>query len=349
MHLSASTSNKPFLKVIAFLGLIIFLFWIASFFPDLVLTLIISILVAFILRPLVRILEFKFNLKRGIAIGVVFFLVGGIVVFTLYETIPLLIARLRLMYEQLRQFPFEAKLTVAAREMATHIPFVDSFTIAQKVHEFVQRLLQSAGDITNTVISYLVNLAIIPFITYFILAEGDIGLKKLVEKIPNKYFEMSLNIMDKVGRELVSYMRGLILECSIVGGLWIIGFMIIGVPYAILLGVITGIANIVPYLGPVAGASLGLIASLTVTGDFRMLVPIAILFVIVRLIDDLALQPLCFGKSLDMHPVAIVLTLIIGHQLMGVSGMVISIPIATILRVSAAETYWALKHYTITA
>jgi predicted PurR-regulated permease PerM len=288
-------------------------------------------------------------MKRGVAIGVVFLLVGGIVVFTLLESIPLLISRFRLMYEQLRQFPFEAKLTLAAKEMTAHIPFVDSSTIGIKVHEFIQQLILSAGDAANTTISYLVNLAIIPFITYFILAEGDIGIKTFVEKIPNKYFEMSLNIMDKVGKELVSYMRGLILECGIVGVLSMIGFMIIGVPYAMIIGVLTGIANLVPYLGFIAGASLALFASLTQTGDFRMLVPIAILTGIVRLIDDLALQPLCFGKSLDMHPVAVVLTLLIGHQLMGVSGMVISIPIATILRVSATETYWALKHYTITA
>ena len=349
MHASASTSNKPFVKVIAFLGLIIFLFWIASFFPDLVLTLIISTLVAFILKPIVRFLEFKLNLKRGVAIGIVFFLVGGIVVFTLFETIPLLIAHLRLLYEQLRQFPFEAKLTLGAKEMTAHIPFVDSATIGTKVHELLQQLILSAGDATNTAISYLVNLAIIPFITYFILAEGDLGIKTLVEKIPNKYFEMSLNIMDKVGKELISYMRGLMLECSIVGGLSIIGFMIIGVPYAMIIGVLTGIANLIPYLGFIAGASVALFASLTQTGDFRMLIPIVILTAVVRLTDDLILQPLCFGKSLDMHPVAVVLTLIIGHQLMGISGMVISIPIATILRVSATETYWALKHYTITA
>lgn len=349
MHLSTSTSNKPFLKVIAFLGLIIFLFWIASFFPDLVLTLLLSALVAFILKPLVRFMEFRFSLKRGVAIGVVFLLVGGIVVFTLFETIPLFIARLRLMYEQLRQFPFEAKLALAAKEMTVHIPFVDASTIEAKAHEFIQQLVFSAGDAASTAISYLVNLAIVPFIVYFILAEGDLGIKAFVEKIPNKYFEMSLNIMDKVGKELVSYMRGLILECSIVGGLSMIGFMIIGIPYAIIIGVLTGIANLVPYLGPIAGACLALIASLTVAGNFQMVLPIVVLSIIIRLIDDLVLQPLCFGKSLDMHPVAVVLTLIIGHQLMGVSGMVISIPIATILRVSARETYWGLKHYTITA
>jgi len=349
MQLSHSISNKPFLKVVVIVGLIILGFWLASFFPDLVLTLIISTLSAFILKPLVRFLEFRYGLRRWFAIAVVFVLIGGMAVFILFETIPLLISRIRLMYDQLKNFPFEAKLTLVAKEMATHIPFVDSSTVGDKVHIFMQRVLDSLGETTGTVVSYLVNLLIIPFITYFILAEGDIGLKKFVERIPNKYFEMSLNIMDKLQRELVSYLRGLILECSIVGGLSMVGFMIIGVPYAIFIGVLTGIANLVPYLGFITGASIALIASLTQTGDFRLLVPIIILTAIVRLIDDLILQPLCFGKTLNMHPVAVVLTLIIGHQLMGVAGMIISIPIATILRVSAKETYWGLKHYTISA
>jgi putative permease len=349
MLLSPSTVNKPFVKVLLFLGLIIFGFWIASFFPDLVLTLIISTLTAFILKPLVRVLEFRLNLRRGFAIGIVFLLVGGITVFTLIETIPLLIERGQLMYEQLKQFPIEEKLIVAIQQMSIHLPFFDSSTIEIKVHTLIQQLLQSAGEATGTAASYLANLLIIPFITYFIIAEGDLAVKKLVERIPNKYFEMSLNIMYKLSTELVSYLRGLLLECSIVGGLSVIGFMIIGVPYAIFLGIFAGVANLVPYLGFITAAILAIVTSLTKTGDFQMFLPILILSGIIRLIDDMVLQPLCFGKSLDMHPVAVVLTLLIGHQLMGVAGMVISIPIATILRVSAKETYWGLKHYTITA
>lgn len=349
MQISHSISNKPFVKVVFIIGLIILGFWIASFFPDLVLTLIISTLAAFILKPLVRFLEFRFTLKRWVAITIVFLLIGGITAFTLIETIPLLIGRIRLIYAQLQNFPIEEKLTIAAKEFASYIPFVDPATIGDKVHSFIQQVLNSLSETTGTIASYLVNLLIIPFITYFILAEGNIGLKKFVEKIPNKYFEMSLNIMDKLQRELVSYLRGLILECSIVGGLSTIGFMIIGVPYAVLIGILTGIANLVPYLGFITGASIALIASLIQTGDFRLLIPIALLTAIVRLVDDLILQPICFGKSLNMHPVAVVLTLIIGNQLMGVAGMIISIPIATILRVSAKETYWGLKHYTISA
>lgn len=349
MHLPHAVTNKPLLKVLLPLGLIIAGFWIASFFPDLVLTLIISTLIAFILRPIVRLLEFRLGLKRGFAIALVFFFIGGAFVLLAVETIPFLMDRLSQMYQRIRVFPFEEKLTYTARGLAVYIPFVDPNTVAEKVHGLIHRNLQSLGEWTGTAASYLVNLAIIPFITYFILAEGDIGLKKLVERIPNKYFEMILNVMDKLGTELVAYLRGLILECGIVGGLSIIGFTIIGIPYAILIGILTGIANLVPYLGPIIGASLAMFVSLMATGDFQMLPYIVLLSIIIRLIDDLALQPLCFGKSLDMHPVAVVLTLIIGHQLMGIAGMVISIPIATILRVCATEIYWGLKNYTITA
>jgi putative permease len=349
MRPSHSTSNKPLLKVIFSLGLIVIAFWVASLFPDLVLTLIVSTLVAFILRPLVRVLEYRLGLRRGFAVAIVFFVVGGIVTLLLVELVPLLINRAGQLYARMQVFPFEEKLTFTAKELAEHIPFVDPVTVGQKVHELIHRTIQSTGEWTGVAASYLVSLAIFPFITYFILAEGDIAVKKLVEHIPNKYFEMILNVMDKLGTELVSYLRGLILECGIVGALSIIGFSIIGVPYAILIGALTGIANLVPYLGPIIGSALAVFVSLMATGDFQMLPAIALLWLAIRLIDDLLLQPLCFGKSLDMHPVAVVLTLIIGHQLMGVAGMVISIPIATILRVCATETYWGLKNYTITA
>lgn len=348
-YMLPSISNKPLVKVLAFMGLIIFSFWIASFFPDLVLTLVLSVLVAFVIKPLVRILEFRLGFRRWAAILTVFITVTVLTALILAVTIPFLVSRIRVMYERLSMFPFEEKLTIAAKEIAGHIPFVNTATIGDKVHILIEQILQTIGSTTRTVASYLVNLIIIPFITYFILAEGDVGLKKFVERIPNKYFEMSLNLMDKLGKVLVFYLRGLILECSIVGGLNIIGFMIIGVPYAVLLGILAGITNLIPYIGPIVGASIAIVASLTKTGDFRMLLPLVLLYLIIRVIDDGFLQPRCLGKSLEMHPVAVVLVLIIGHQLMGVAGMMISIPVATILRVAATETYWGLKHYTITA
>lgn len=80
-----------------------------------------------------------------------------------------------------------------------------------------------------------------------------------------------------------------------------------------------------------------------------MLGPILLLTVFIRLVDDLVVQPLCISTSIDMHPLAVVLVLLFGDELMGIAGLVLAMPIATILRVTAVETYWGLKHYRITS
>ncbi|HVN48542.1 MAG TPA: AI-2E family transporter, partial [Bacteroidota bacterium] len=239
--MTKSIANKPFIKVLFIIGIIILVLWIASFVPDLVLTLIVSTLLAFILQPIVRFMEFHWGMRRSIAIAIVFLVLGGSIVGGLIYLVPFLVARISTMYGQLQQFPLEQKLTLALGEITKHIPFVDQSSLTEQVHANLQKLMQMLGELGSAAASYLVNIVIVPFITYFILAEGDIGIKKFVEHIPNKYFEMVLNVIHKLQRELTSYLRGLLLESSLVGCISIVGLTIIGVPYAIVLGIFTGV------------------------------------------------------------------------------------------------------------
>jgi predicted PurR-regulated permease PerM len=71
--------------------------------------------------------------------------------------------------------------------------------------------------------------------------------------------------------------------------------------------------------------------------------------VVIRMIDDFVVQPLCFAKAVDMHPLTVILLLLIGHEMMGVGGMLLAIPLATIMKVSAVESFWGLKNYRITS
>jgi predicted PurR-regulated permease PerM len=174
-------------------------------------------------------------------------------------------------------------------------------------------------------------------------------MKKLIEHVPNKYFEMTLNVLNKIGRDLVGYLKGWILDSVIIGLLTIVGLTILGVQYSVLIGALAGIANLVPYLGPVVGATLAILVSLTQLGNFSMLGNIIIMTLIIRVIDDTVVQPICFAKSIDMHPLMVIVVLIVGHELLGIAGLVVAIPLATVLKVSAQETYWGLKHYSITA
>ncbi len=342
-------SNRPAIKVAALIAVIIISFWIATYFPNLVITLIVSALVSFVLKPIVDYLEFRFGLRRSLSIAVVFLISVGLLVFAAIELVPIAIERIQELYESFRTFPFDAKLAEVARDASSKIPFVNSETITAKVHDIVDGGMAMLGSSIGTMAGYAVNFAIVPFITYFILAEWDVTLKKLIERVPNKYFEMTLNVINKIQTDLVGYLRGWILDSIIIGILSVVGYYMIGVKYAALIGIIAGVANLIPYVGPIVGAVPAFLVSVTQYGDFRLLLPIVIQTFAVQMIDNIIVQPLCFAKTVDMHPLTVILVLVIGNELMGVAGMLLAIPIATILKASAIETYWGLKNYHITA
>ncbi|RPI01975.1 MAG: AI-2E family transporter [Ignavibacteriae bacterium] len=345
-----AAANRPMVKVIFLLGIIVSGFWVISFFPDLVLLLIISLLSAFILRPLVSLCEYRFGLRRILSVSIVFMLIGGSLVLLGILFIPMAIERLNALYDGFKNFPFDQKLNEAAISLTANIPFTNPESVAQKVHELVNSGLQWLSGFLTGAAGFLVNLAIVPFITFFILAEGDTALKKLIERVPNKYFEMVLNVLDKIRKELVGYLRGWILDSVIVGIMNIAGYYIIGVNYAILLGIIAGISNLIPYVGPFFGVVPALLISLSQYGDFRQaFLILTVPLLLVQVLDNIIIQPLCFSKTVDMHPITVIVVLIIGNSMMGIAGMLLAIPIATILKSSAVESYWGLKNYRITA
>jgi putative permease len=347
--MTSRQSNRPFLKVAALLAIIIACFWIASYFSGLVLTLIVSGLTAFVMRPMVQLLEFRLGLRRSLSIAIVFLLAGGGTVLLLMQVIPLFTNTVRSMYDAFKVFNFDDKLNEVAVSLTAHVPFVKPEDLVKKANVAIDGGLQMLGNSVGTFAGFAVNLAIVPFITYFVLAEGDAAMKTLIEHVPNKYFEMTLNVIHKISSDLVGYLKGWILDSAIIGVLTIIGLTILGVQYSVLIGALAGVANLIPYVGVAVAATLAIIVSLTQLGNFSMLVPIGVMMLIIRGIDDTIVQPLCFAKSIDMHPLMVILVLIVGHELLGIAGLVVAIPLATILKASAIETYWGLKHYSITA
>jgi len=341
--------SHPFVKVSFLIATIVLVFWVASFFPDLVLALIISALAAFILRPFVSAIESRFGMRRVPAILTTFITVGGALVYLISLVVPILLDRLISIHGQIRQFPFESKLLELTKGLGTALPFIDTVSLAQSIVGLIERGADAAGSSAQKALGTIVTLVIVPFVTYFILADGPRVFTTLIEHVPNRYFEMTLNVMQKIRRQLVGYLKGWLLDSMIIGLLSIVGLSILGIQYSIIIGVFAGIANLVPYLGPIVGASLAILISLTQVGDFGMVGPILIMTLIIRMLDDFVVQPLCFAKSVDMHPLTVILLLLIGHEMLGVGGMLLAIPLATILKVSAVETFWGLKNYRITA
>jgi len=324
-------------------------FAVACLFPALLVALILAILLAFVLRPLVRFFEISIGLNRTLSIILVFFLIGAIAFFNGAQGIPIVMDSVRDLYQRFQHFPLDQKIDELVRSLASGIPVIDPQAASQKIRTLIDGSVSSAGQSLAAAAGSMFSFLIIPFVIYFALADGDRASKRLLERVPNKYFEMTLNVVDKIQKDLIGYLRGWILDSVIVGIINIVGYYFIGVNYPILLGVVAGISNLIPYVGPFVGVVPAILISITQTGDLSMVAPILLFLLIVQTIDNIIVQPLCFSKTVDMHPLTVIVVLIVGNQLLGVLGMLLAIPVYTILKVTAVESYWGLKHYHITS
>ena len=159
---------------------------------------------------------------------------------------------------------------------------------------------------------------------------------------------MTLNVVYKIGIKLGKYIRSWLIEAAVVGVLSMLGLLFMGVKYSIIIGVAAGIANLIPYLGPVVGAVPAILVTLIQTGNLEMVLPIIGLFVAIRVVDDLIIVPAVYSKGAEIHPLTIVLLILIAAEIGGILGMVLAVPLYTVLSVIAKETYWGLESYSIT-
>lgn len=342
-------TTHPTIRVTALLAILLACFALASMFQSLLVALILALLIAFMLRPPIRFFEIHLGMSRSISIAIVFLLLILFIVINAANGIPVVMNHVRELYAGFQKFPLDQKLDELVRDVAKGLPIINPQTASHKLRAFIDESVHSVGEDAASAAGSAFSFMIIPFVTYFALAEGDRAAKRLLERVPNKYFEMTLNVVHKIQKELVGYLRGWMLDSVIVGIMNIVGFYVIGVKYAILLGVIAGLANLIPYVGPFVGVIPVFLVSVTQTGDLSLIPAISIMTFVIQTIDNIVVQPLCFAKTVDMHPLTVIVVLIVGNQLMGVLGMLLAIPLYTILKVTAVETHWGLKQYRITA
>jgi predicted PurR-regulated permease PerM len=204
-------------------------------------------------------------------------------------------------------------------------------------------LTDMIGIFTNLFAAFLV----IPFATFFFLKDGHKIRRDILKLVPNKYFETILSLVDKIETRLGIYFRSVFVQCTLVGIVSWLALSVAGLNNSASVGIAIGLANSIPYFGPLIGYLLSIVISIIETGDFSLVIPCIIAVLIAQLLDNVVLQPLIFSKSADMHPVAILFIILIGAQTAGILGMLIAIPIATIIKISIIQIHWSFNNYRI--
>ena len=211
----------------------------------------------------------------------------------------------------------------------------------------INTLLGSTTVFLGGVVSGLTFVVIVPFVAFFFLKEGRQISRKVIELVPNAYFELCLNLLHQINGQIGGYIRGQILATSVVATLAISGLSVIGLQYAFPVGLLAGFANMIPFLGPLIGIISASIVALATGGTVAMSLvgKVVVIFLFIQIIDNILIQPTVVAKSVEMHPLMVLFVVMVGSQLMGIVGMLIAVPLTGILKVTVQSIYVGLRGY----
>lgn len=310
---------------------------IGTFFSTLFAPVLIAGFLYYILNPLVKLLM-KLKLKRIYAIIIVFVLLLAAIVLILVSVIPSLANQLSSLassipdvFKSIEDWVYQMAALPIFKDLdlTSYIEQLD-ISYGNIIQQFLSGLSSSLGSIVSTVASTTIVIFTAPFILFYMLKDGDRLVPGIQKFMPEKRKADIVNLLEQLDKTLSSYISGQAIECLFVGTFTIIGYSLIGVRYAFLFGVIAGLTNLIPYLGPY----LGLAPAVFVTvfnEPFKALL-CCIVVVIVQQLDGNVIYPNVIGKTLKIHPLTIILILLVAGNLAGLLGIFLGVPFYAICR-----------------
>ncbi|MDQ0231539.1 AI-2E family transporter [Metabacillus malikii] len=294
----------------------------------------ISGFITYLLHPVIEKLH-RTGVPRSLSILIIYLLFFGVIGYGFYRGIPVLISQLRDLSEN---FP---RLSITYNDWIKTI-HTHTNNWPEGVHERIDLMFQQTEEwLAKTVekvinglrgiLDYMLLLAIIPFLVFYMLKDYELLKRTSWYLTPRKWRNPARKFLKDIDHSLGNYIRGQLLVCFIIGALAFVSLWFFNIKYPLILGLVIGITNIIPYFGPLIGAIPALIIAATMSGKSIMVV--IIIIVVLQFLEGNILGPLIVGRSLHMHPIIIMLALLAGGEIAGVLGMMLAVPIVVILRV----------------
>jgi len=228
---------------------------------------------------------------------------------------------------------YNALLNDASEEIAT--------TVKDTATNLATSLATGVTGIVTKLTGILLSLVIVPFILFYLLWEGEKMPKFILGIFPPRMRKFVSEVLEDVDHQISSYVLGQILVSFCIGIMVTIGFLIIKLDYALILGALAMVTSVVPYLGPAIAITPALIIAV-VTSPF-MVIKVGIIWTIVQLIEGKFISPQIMGKSLSIHPITIIFVLLTAGSLFGVAGVILGIPGYAILKVFVQHFFRLFK------
>ncbi|NJD55947.1 MAG: AI-2E family transporter [Nitrospirae bacterium] len=310
-------------------GVLVVLAWYTA---GLFAILLISGIIAYLFSSLIKRIQY-FGIRRNVAVAVLYaaaflLLIGADVLFLPYlkhesenltTRLPDISRQAEDAFSDLKGYPFAEELVDKVLE-----------GIARPGH-LLSRVL-NLPELFSQAASLAFALILIPFFTFFILKDWPDMLKAVMRRLPAAYVETAVATLEEINVLAGKYLRGLAIDCFSVGCIASAGLWMMGISYPFTLGVITGAANVIPYVGPVISCTAAALIAFVQFKSAGAVVHVLGLYIVVKLADDFFIQPMTIGRSVRLHPMLLIISIIAGQKLFGILGMILAVPAVTILQ-----------------
>lgn len=329
-----------YLFLVLLMSLIIYFLYLVR---QLFLPFILAIVLVYLLNPLVGRME-KRGSQRVAAILILYLGVIIVVTSLLMYGVPRMVNQLETLVESIPVYTDQVEGIVRNVQQR----FADS-TMPPGVHQIVDerirwaelRLLEVVRNVMDFLLALLTNLfnfALAPVLAFYIMKDLEHLKKWGISQVPREWTEDVLYLAKEIDHVFASFIRGHLTVVFIVGVLTSLAFIFIGLEFATMLGIIAGLAELIPYFGPLIGAVPAVALALLQSKWLALKVIIAV-FVIQQL-EGTVISPKILGNSVGLHPLAIIIALLAGGHLFGIAGMLLAVPLAAIARILVSFT-WA--------
>jgi predicted PurR-regulated permease PerM len=319
--------------------------WLLFALRGVILLLLLSLLFAYLIAPLVEFLcrpvtwgRHPWAIRRPLAIAMVYLALFASVGIASYVLLPLLGAQVT---EFARQVP--SYMAYARDQLQAWQHFVNRDHLPQGVRQAIDRTFARAVDAAGDSLShgfgslmpllgYLPWFILIPVVAFFLLKDGAAFRRTILLTLPRGRLRgRGAEVFEDINDALAAYMRAALLACFLVGLLCTVGFVLIGVPYALLFGLVAGLLEFIPLVGPLAVA-LGVTLVASFHSINQALWVVAFLGAL-RLAQDYVVFPRLVRRGIHMHPLGVILAILSGAELAGMAGVFLAIPTVAVLSV----------------
>jgi predicted PurR-regulated permease PerM len=300
----------------------------------------IGLIIAYLLNPIVNALN-KRHFPRSVAILLIYSLFFLFIAFIVINFGPVLERqyqdfgkKLPALLNTYRSWVNHIRIQQQAQPFSLHSGMAETVrTMEAAVTTYITGLYTGVDDLVDKLMLIL----IVPFVVFYLLKDMRSIQRGVLLLIPFKHRLEVMRTLRDMNVALGRYIRGQLMVCAVLGVVVYFAYFFINLPYAILFATLMALTNIIPYLGPFIGAVPAILFAITVS--WKMALSVVIINVVVQLLEGNVFSPLIVGKSLNIHPLAIILSVMVGGEIAGIAGLIFAVPFVAIVKVIIAHMY----------